>query len=766
MEYGLVLKNNEDIILQKVKVDAKLDNYMAYVSVTQEYQYMGDDMVEAMYKFPLSDNAEVTGFKIKIGKDEIFGEFQEKTKAINTYHKALTKGDAAFLLESHSSELFQVSLGNIQPKEKIYITIIYTENLLGSDNEIPWRIPTTIAPKYAPEELEVDDELKVEYGHANYTLQLNIRLINKARIKSVSSPSHTIEFSQDKGDMIIRLAKEIEYLDRDFILNIMLVEEMGNKFLKGFNDKGRFGEVRFLLQLDEYPPDTNPKEYIFIVDTSGSMSGQKLHEGKRALNIALRNLLEGDVFNIISFNSFFQSFEKKMVEYSQENLEKATQWIANLQATGGTEILDPLRFALSLKKTKERIIFLFTDGQVYNEKEIFMAVSEKSEGVRLYPFGIDTAVNKSFIDGLASVGNGIPEYVYPGERIEDKVIKQLSRISQPSLERVKITDSEGKILEVYPPLSKRLYSGEEYSFVFKLEDNLNEIIVKGQGEEEYNLRVTDQLEVDGDLLSIRWAKENIKYLQSLMDPHNRRRAKLLEDDIILLSEKYGVLSTFTSLVAVYEKEDKHRGRIRTVTVPLSHPSGWDLGDDILYQLKPISDPMALSYFTEDVHMSEPDVQISKSLEEARVGRTNIFVEDNIDDLKKLMLDLVSNQNADGSFGQVNSITKTAYFIIGMLLYKREYRPYIKQIKKALFNLLDQHAKSTESYIAMKLCYEKGIYREMDIEDRIMVKEKEDMEGYLSYLYNALSSKTEEFSNLLFNKKLNKDELIAFLFNMI
>lgn len=765
--YGIIFKNEEIVCpLEKVRVDAHLDAEKAYVNITQEYYYNGEGGIEAIYKFPLSYSGQVTGFKVKIGNREIKSELQEKDKAFKAYENAIRKGDSAFLLESHRPDIFQISLGNIMSKDRISITISYNEDLTYVDDELRWILPTVIAPRYSP--VDEAPELTINIDETKYTLEVNIRLLASDRIKKVSSPSHALEFSNDKNDIIIRLAKEIEYLDRDLVLNLVLNNVLKNSFSSGIYKKGEgFGAIRFIPELEEYQTKRENKEYIFILDTSGSMDGEKLQQGKRALKICLRNLLEGDTYNIISFSNNFSRFEKELVNYSQVYLDKATKWIDSLTAYGGTEILEPIKYALELPKKKdvERVIFLFTDGQVYNDQHIFQTVRDKNNGVRLYPFGIDTAVNKYFIDELAVSGNGLPEFVYPGERIEDKVINQLSRINQPYLSNIKVKGANGEELEVFPIIPKRFFNNEEYNLVFKLIDEKNSdfIIIEGKiNEEDINIKLLKTSEVDGELLGIKWAKENIKYLESLLITDNKRRVHLIKEDIVRLSVEYGVLSTQTALVGVYEREDKNRGHIKTITIPVNAPSGWNMASNgISYQLKESVSNILMDI---DSNLQANEFEIPVFLRRQKVTRG--IDSRKRDRLKESMLEVVANQNADGSLGKDKKGIKTAYFIIAMLLYTKEFKPYYTQIKKAVFYLLDQHDKSLEAYLAMKFAYENSIYTEMDIEDRIDNFEKDDISGNAKYLYKSLISSPEDFSSILLNKNMNNSALIEYLFKII
>ncbi|MDD2446466.1 MAG: VIT domain-containing protein, partial [Tissierellia bacterium] len=236
--FGLVLINDDNSVcpLQIVKVDAVLDLSLANVKVFQEYYYEGDSDIQAIYKFPLSPDAQVTDLNIKIGCHEINGELKEKEEAIKYYEKNIRKGDSAFLLDSFRDDCFQISLGNIEPETKISIEIGYIENLRSLDSIIRWTVPTTIAPKY-----EAND-----YGEPKHRLEVSTTILEKNLISKVSSPSHPLEFSYDNNEIRINLSKEIEYLDRDFVLNIHHNHSAENILKIGTDEENTFGELKIV----------------------------------------------------------------------------------------------------------------------------------------------------------------------------------------------------------------------------------------------------------------------------------------------------------------------------------------------------------------------------------------------------------------------------------------------------------------------------------------------------------------------------------------
>lgn len=723
--------------LQDVEIEAVVGSTIAEVTLKQSYINTGKAGIEALYTFPLPHNAQVTGFAGKIGENVVRGEFRENEEAFKEYDQAVRRGDSAFLLESHRPDIFQISLGNITPGEKASITISYLEDVTIVNNELRWALPTVVAPRYIPgsvtgrktgmgtmmpTDIVPDaDNITPPVGETTYTLKIRAVLSGLKGIKKVSSPSHPVEILFNGNDVIVSLSRETELLDSDFILSILLdadgessyetavvggtvafgTADCGNKVsdLSG-HDSEVYGSVRLKIEMEDSLEKQNPVEYIFMIDVSGSMAGEKLDQAKRALAISLRNLLEGDCFNMVAFESNFNCFSKEAVSYSQQSLERADQWISALTHMGGTEIYEPLRFVLEdtvLNRDLERVVLLFTDGQIGNENEVIALVKKHRCSLQFFPFGIDTAVNKYFIDSLATAGNGLPEYVYPGERIEDKVIRQFSRIHQLYLANPIVSGKDGTELETVPPIPARIYGSEGYSFMVRSEqaDLLEEIHIRGTIEgKDTEIVLQSNTKGDARLLGLRWAKGKIKQLEEQSEGGNQRRNLLIKQEIVELSIKYSLLSTLTSLVAVYKRRVKETGMPETIVVPVAKPRGWELFDEpskVMYNMAPmrVTESSMRSYSSMD---TADDLDIPRFLRKKTnsrsgsikpVQRNGVLKENTPPAAKEIIRRAAQSQNANGTFGSGNDVyRKTSFYIIGMLLREEEWRPYRIQLIKA------------------------------------------------------------------------------------
>lgn len=780
--------------LLNVEIRAVVQNTIAEVTVTQNYINLSNGNIEGLYMFPLPHKAQVTGFTCKAGVNEVRGEFREKEEAFAEYDKAVRRGDSAFLLESHRPDIFQVSLGNIAKGEKASVTISYSEEIKIIDHELRWVLPTVIAPRYIPgkrtgrvtgpgtaaptDKVPDADYITPPTGNTSYTLKINAVFSGFSGWKKVTSPSHPIEVRFDENVVTVTLSKENELLDSDFVVSAYVDEDNTDSFVTALaNTDVAIGSARFTVDLDDCEVKVSSKEYIFLIDVSGSMGGEKLEQAKRALSISLRNLMEGDYFNIIAFESNYSCYSKEVVPYTQQNLEKADKWIAHLREMGGTEIYEPLRYALE-KQVKaidlERVVLLFTDGQVGNEKEIIALVHKYNHSLQLFPFGIDTAVNTYFIDCLAAAGNGMPEYIYPGERIEDKVIRQFSRMDQPFLYNPAVVGKDGRELTAAPALPARIYNSETYGFLVRSDDeeSLEEIRIAGLvGGVKRELKLKAGSTGNARLLGISWAKARIKQLEEqFLQSGYERRNQLIQKEITACSIKYGVLSTRTSLVAVYKRPVKETGIPETIVVPVSKPQGWIIPDEpdamVCYAAAPCVTEISMRSYSPadrdgiqeqeemlDMPMflrrkktsscrsassgKERGVQSQRKVRSEQDENMSFRRDDPLTEisrsstLEEIIRNVAQAQNADGSFGTGKETNnRTAYYIIGMLTTDKSWKPYRIQIMKAGERFMKTLAADTENML-LKTLAAGLLKKEGLLKDSRLVSFANEMAGKLS-----------------------------------
>ena len=539
-----------ELTLKKVKITGNVIGKFGLFEIEQVYKNNNKDVLEVGYTFPIVETATVVGFEINVGDKVLKGKCKEKGEAKKEYQKNIVKGNSSYMMEQETDNIFKISVGKIDRDEEVTVKIQYIDKFEITDNKIQILMPTLVTPRYKS---NITD--KLVYGKVDYTIDFNINISKSLNRKSIYCPSHKINvIDEDKTERV----KVLNYdLSKDFKLQIELKSELSSNAItsKTRDEKGMI-YLSFMPEiLDSY--EDSEKEYLFIIDVSGSMMGEKLDETKRAVIECLKQLDVGDRFNIIPFESEFEAMNIKSIEYNEENMKKAIRYIGKLEPLGGTEILDPIKFAL-YEKNNDKIILLFTDGQVGNEDEIIRFVENNVNRSRIFPFGIDTNVNSSFIKQLAKAGNGKAELIQPNEKIDDKIIRTFARIQTPLLEELTIDYGDNKVIDEIKE-EKCLFNYEFFNVFAKIEKLQDDIQLKGKIlNKEYIWKINkESINITDVDLEVLFAKQEMDRLEEyIRNTYKDDKIENYKKMIIELSEKYNINSKYTSFITVYERENK------------------------------------------------------------------------------------------------------------------------------------------------------------------------------------------------------------------
>ena len=758
MEYGLVNRTNQkSVTLKAVDISGDLAGNALWVRIRQHYHNDSGENAEFIYTFPMPENAAVCDFTATIGEKVITTEIKEKEQAFAAYDEAIRQGDSAFLLESMRANVFQISLGQIDTGEDVKIEINYFQEITTSDTEMRILIPTLVGSRYIPGNVSGE---KIGPGEARPTdrvpdadfispprgntdcrasLQMNIKTMSP--FISIDSPSHRIQVEQsDFTTAAVSLEEGTTRMDRDFILSLKLSDEPLPRILYGQNDRNEY------YALASYTPELpaidkkQAGEYIFLIDISGSMAGEKLEQAAQAMKICLRNLGNNDLFNLVAFESELHPFSQKSLPFNQKNLDLATRWVNRLRSMGGTEILPAVEFALKEETPEyEKIILLFTDGQVGNENEIINYIKAHNQNLRLFSIGIDTTVNDFFINRIAEAGNGYAEFAYPGENLEDKVIRHFSRIHASYMANITL-QMEGLSLDPGGKIPNRLYDMEPFTQVFKMNSQpQDKMIIKGySGTQEMVLEIDEILETrNAEVLEKLWAKRKITELETYLQSGNPRRSKTIEADIIELSQKHHLLSSLTSFVGVYQRENKLSGLPEPIVIPVDIPYGWDMFtiDSVSYDCITVHE--CLSSSISGALLSPP-----RSAGRARLKASRRHVQDSLDITDTPQADvetqeskvkqLAASQNADGSFGSITRekpkiIEETIEAVIYILENAGSINLFRNQLLKALGFLMTQEETIREDKDLLVLVNQ---LLQMPRIDRIIRSGEQDLKDFV------------------------------------
>jgi len=590
-----VTSSQVSIPLQGVRIEACLTGLGSEVTVTQRYTNLETVDVEAVYVFPLEEGAAVCGFTARVGDRLIHGRVEEREKAFEVYDDAMAAGHGAFLLDQERPNIFTVSVGNLRPQQTIEIAITYVTLLTFEGAAVRLLIPTTVSPRYVPvgppevgqpdgEHVNPPAQETVPYG---LTLTVEIRDTNMTQIES---PSHAIRTTPHSHGTTVTLASAqadspspYVALDRDFVL-LMRPEDAHQPVAHVAREADGTLCAMVIFHPQPLGIPSRGNEVLFLLDCSGSMQGDSIAQAQRALALCVRALATHDSFNIVCFGSHFTSLWPTPQPYSQASLEEATQYIQQVQADlGGTEILAPLQHLLQMAPDPERPrqLLVLTDGEVSNEADVIDLCGRYATTARVFAFGIGAGVSEHLVRGVARASHGAAEFIYPGERIEPKVLRMFGRVHTPAFKHVHI-DWGGLEVEQAPAVCPAVFGGDSLTVFGRLQGGTTDKVVLHADAHTWEVPIAlEQPETGGPIPTL-WARHRIRDLEGRHGAPLRgstqaqRKADHSIAQLVELGQRYGLLSSATSYVAVEERSETDKTTTQAVLrrVPIAITQGW------------------------------------------------------------------------------------------------------------------------------------------------------------------------------------------------
>ena len=578
----------DQLPLKMTHADVNISGVIADVRVVQVYKNEGKSVLEALYIFPASTRAAVYDMKMTIGERVIQAKIKERKNARQEYEQAVREGRTASLLEQQRPNVFQMNVGNILPGDEIKVELSYTELLTAEEKIYTFVYPTVVGPRYTNQsgaESRADQWIKNPYlqegEDPTYGFDIDVDISAGLPIQEIFSPSHDININYKGVDeALIALSNGGSKTgNRDFILKYRLA---GNEISPGLLLYKGVEENFFLMMLQ--PPNrirTNEipsREYIFIVDVSGSMNGFPLDISKQLLRNLIGNLRQGDRFNVLLFAAGSSIMTEKSLPATQENINRAIQLIERERGGGGTELLPALKRALSLPREEgiSRTVVIATDGYVSVEKESFDLIRHNLGKANIFPFGIGSSVNRFLIEGMARAGMGEPFVITRKEDANEMANKFREYISSPVLTQIRY-DIEGfNVYDVEPVTIPDVFSERPVLLFGKWRGNLEgEITIKGNIAQDKNyLKTIHVSDYDAagknSALKYLWARHRIAMLADYnqISPNDER-----VQDILNLGLTYNLLTDYTSFIATDTQIRNQGGTVTTVQQPLPLPYG-------------------------------------------------------------------------------------------------------------------------------------------------------------------------------------------------
>ncbi|XP_029373025.1 von Willebrand factor A domain-containing protein 5A-like isoform X3 [Echeneis naucrates] len=601
---GLITTQKEPVPLKSIEVELEVKDHVATVVSTLNYQNQEDKPLEAVFVFPLPGDAAVCHFSAKIGQTQIVAEVKEKQQAREDYDDALSSGQQAFLLEEseQSPDIFTLSVGSLPPGESASIRLEYiTELAVQADDGLRFSLPAVLNPRYKPQgsggtEAATVQVTSVPASQIPYSLSFSARVSSPrpvSKVESNCSLDPLQYLNKEQTQATVKLAGGHKF-DRDVELLIYYkdahqptaVVEAGQASAKPGSLMG--DPVVMLSLYPEFPESVMSSlsscgEFVLLLDRSGSMDCNmseskpeetRIGSARDTLLLLLKSLPMGCYFNIYSFGSSYQHIFPKSVEYSDQTLEEAVKKVEEMTADlGGTEILQPLKHIYNQPciPKQPRQLFVFTDGEVFNTKEVINLVKKNSGSHRCFSFGIGEGASSALINGLAKEGGGHAQFITGADRMQPKVMQSLRFALQPAVEDISLSWDlpKGVSVTVLSPPLMALFQGQRSLVYAQLTGESSE---GAQGSVTVDYKLAGQpsktqlhfsLKPAGDTgLTVHrlGARTLIRSLETEvalemesetdLEKEEEKKNGGMKDKVVELSVQSGVSSTFTAFIAV------------------------------------------------------------------------------------------------------------------------------------------------------------------------------------------------------------------------
>ncbi len=572
--------------LKETGVVVNINGIIADVMITQKYANNGTRPINARYIFPASTRASVHGMKMIIGEEVINAEIKERQSAQEKFEKAKQHGKSASLLKQQRPNVFSMNIANIMPGDIIDIVLHYTELLVPAEGVYEFVYPAVVGPRYSnqpeAEAPATDHWVKNPYiqegSEPKTKFSIQTTLSTGIALQELVCPSHEIETVWESDSVAkIALAETAGFGgDRDFILNYRLAGEEIQSGLLLFEGED---ENFFLLMVQPpervLPEDLPPREYIFVVDVSGSMNGFPLNTAKTLLKNLIGNLKETDTFNVILFAGGSRLMAASSVPASAGNIRKALRLIDKQRGGGGTELLSALRKGLALPRDEafSRTLIVVTDGYIGAEGEVFEEIQENLHRTNVFSFGIGSSVNRYLIEGMAKAGLGEPFVVTQPQQADAAAERFRRYVQAPVLTHIELDFNNFETYDIEPPAIPDLFAERPVIVFGKWRGQPRGTIelagAGGQRDYAQIVRVADTRPLDSNrALRYLWARSRIARLSDFNAQLSNPEKK---EEITTLGLTYHLLTAYTSFVAVHEVVRDTEGPGDDVIQPLPLP---------------------------------------------------------------------------------------------------------------------------------------------------------------------------------------------------
>jgi Ca-activated chloride channel family protein len=582
--------------LKHTDVKGQISGYIATVDVTQKFHNPYEEKIEAVYVFPLPQNAAVNEFIMIIGERRIRGIIRERKEAEEIYREARRQGYVASLLTQERPNIFTQKVANIEPGKNIDVNIKYFNTLAYVDGWYEFVFPMVVGPRFNPPGYTdgvgavargkngiSGQRTEVQYlkpgERSGHDIAVTVDVDAGVKIEEVKCTNHVISKTFAAPEKLsVKLSSLDSIPNKDFVLRYKVAGKTVKSALVTHHDKrGGF----FTLML--YPPESlsylkrAPMEMIFVLDCSGSMNGKPIAKAKQAVTRALRKLQPNDTFQVIRFSNNASQFGPDPVPATPGNIRKAIRYVENLRGSGGTMMIEGIKAALDFKHDPHRfrLVSFMTDGYIGNEIEILAAIHQRLGASRIFSFGVGSSVNRYLLDRMAKLGKGAVAYIGLDDSAGEVVDLFYERISHPALTDVTIDWGDMQVADMYPYHIRDLFVGRPVILTGRFKGNSKTTIhVTGKvGDMTQEIAIPVNLDDSAAAhkgIACVWARKKIETLANQATYDNNPD---LPQEIKQVALEYGLMSAYTAFIAVDSSRKTAGDHGITVAVPVPVPDG-------------------------------------------------------------------------------------------------------------------------------------------------------------------------------------------------
>ncbi len=543
-------------------VDVEVHDQVALTSITQTFHNDTNRRLEATYIFPLPENADLTNFQMSFNGKMVEGEVLPADKARQIYESIVRRTKDPGLIEFIGRRLLQMRVFPIEP---------------GSDTTIKMRYQQINRPISGMNGYHYPLRTRKTAGQAYGLVRFAVNLRTTAPLKNIWSPSHAVEIVRD-GEYAAKIAYEASggSLEDDFLLLYDTdASDLGLSLVAHKPEKDKPGHFVLMLTPKQLWPKQSyqPQDVVFVIDTSGSMSGEKIEQARRSLQFCIEQLDDRDRFSVVRFSTGFDVLFEELQSATKDNLAKAHAFIESFEARGGTNIADTLQHVVGMRPTAKDdqsgrpfVVVFLTDGKGNRGPDEILATLKNTngQGMRIFPFGVGHDVNTILLDRLSNEFMGRPTYVQPGENLELVLGDFFSVISQPVLTNLRLTLPGVGVTEQFPATLGDLYNGQQLIVAAKFSTAATgpvKLTAMRDGQQvEYSWpKAAFVNTAEAGYVPAVWAGRKIAYLIDQIRAHGESQEMIGE--ILELSQKYGIQTPYSSWLIVPEQQQvivRHR----------------------------------------------------------------------------------------------------------------------------------------------------------------------------------------------------------------